>query len=73
MGFVQVRLEVVAMSSPAYPGFSSGLTNIAKHWFYIFIFIKSQTAVTGGRNSNATPDTKPYSLAAIFYDTLRQI
>jgi len=25
------------------------MTNIAKHWFLIFIFIKSQAAVTGGR------------------------
>ena len=59
MGFVQVRLEVVAIGSSAYPGFSSGLTNIAKHWFLIFIFIKSQAAVTGGRNTNATPAQSP--------------
>jgi len=40
VGFVQVRLEVVAIGSSAYPSFSSGLTNIAKHWFLIFIFSK---------------------------------
>jgi hypothetical protein len=50
-----VRLEVVAIGSSANPSFSSGLANIAKHWFLIFIFIKSQAVVTGGRNSNATP------------------
>ena len=33
VGFVQVRLEVVAIGSSAYPSFGSGLTNIAKHWF----------------------------------------
>lgn len=32
-GFVQVRLEVLATGSFAYPGFGSGFTNIAKHWF----------------------------------------
>ena len=51
---MQVRLEVVAINSTAHPGFSSGLTNIAKHVFLIFIFIKSRAAITGGRNSNAT-------------------
>jgi len=35
------------------------LTSIAKHWFLIFIFIKSRAAVTGGRNSNATPAQSP--------------
>ena len=63
MGFAQLRLEVVAFINSAYPSFCSGLTNIAKHWFQIFIFIKSQASVTGGRNTNATPDTKPYRWA----------
>ena len=58
-GFVQVRLEVLATGSFAYPGFGSGFTNIAKHWFLIFIFIKSRAAVSGGQNFIATPDTKP--------------
>jgi len=43
------------------------MTNIAKHWFLIFIFIKSRAAVTGGRNSNATPAQSPnvnYNAAA---------
>jgi len=35
------------------------LTNIAKHWFLIFIFIKSRAVVAGGRNSNATPAQSP--------------
>ena len=35
------------------------MTNIAKHWFLIFIIIKSQAAFTGGRNSNATPAQSP--------------
>ena len=54
MCFLQGRLEVVAIIISAYPSFSSGLTNIAKQWFLIFIFIKSRAAVTGGRNTNAT-------------------
>ena len=33
VGFVQVRLEIVAINSSAYPSICSGLTNIAKHWF----------------------------------------
>jgi len=57
VGFV--RLEVAAIISSKYPSFGSGLTNITKHWILLFIFIKSQTAVTGGKNTNATPDTKP--------------
>ena len=36
MGFVQVQLEVVAVNSSAYPGFCSGLKNIAKYLFKIF-------------------------------------
>ena len=59
MGFVQVWLEVVAIISSAYPSICLGLTNIAKHWFLIFIFIKSRAVVTGGRNSNATPAQSP--------------
>jgi len=51
VGFVQMRLEVVSIISSAYPGFCSGLTNIAKHWFIIFIFIKIRAAVTGEKNS----------------------
>ena len=51
---MQVRLEVVTINNSAYPSFGSGLTNIAKHVFLIFIFIKSRAAITGGRNSNAT-------------------
>ena len=40
-------------------GICSGMTNIAKHWFLIFIFIKSPAEVVGGRNSNATPAQSP--------------
>jgi len=54
-----VWLEVAAIISSKYPSFGSGLTNITKHWILLFIFIKSQAAVTGGKNTNATPDTKP--------------
>jgi len=43
-----VWLEVAAIISSKYPSFGSGLTNITKHWFLLFIFIKSQAAVTGG-------------------------
>ena len=59
MGFVQVRLDVVAINSSAYPGFCPGLKNIAEHLFLLFMFIKSRAAVTGGRNSNATPAQSP--------------
>ena len=52
-------LEVVAISSSAHPSIGSGLSNIAKHLFLLFIFIKSRAAVTGGRNSNATPAQSP--------------
>jgi hypothetical protein len=45
MGFVQVRLEVVAIGSSAYPGFGSGGRNIAEHLFLLFIFIKSRAFV----------------------------
>jgi len=43
----------------AYPSIYLGLTNITKHWFLKFIFSKSRAAVTGGRNSNATPAQSP--------------
>ena len=59
MGFVQVRLEVVSIISSAYPSLGSGRKSIAKHWFLIFNFITSWAAVTGGRNSNATPAQSP--------------
>ena len=52
-GFCARQPEVVEINIYAYPDFCSGLTNIAKHWFQIFIFIKSRAAVTGGGNSNA--------------------
>ena len=59
LGLLQGWLEVVAIISSAYPGFCSGGTSLAKHLFLIFIFIKSRVAVTGGRNSNATPAQSP--------------
>ena len=61
MGFVPVRLEVVAINNTEFSSFGSGLTNIAKHWYWflLFNFIKSRTAVTGGMNSNATPAQSP--------------
>ena len=59
VGFVQVRLDLVAISSSAYPGICSGLTNIAEHLFLLFNFIKSQAAVPGGRNAISTPAQSP--------------
>ena len=50
----------------------SGLTCIAKHWFLIFIFIKSRAAVTGGRNSNVTPAQSP-NVMCYFIWTVREI
>ena len=55
VGFVQVRLEIVSTINPSYQRFGSGLISIAKHWFFIFNFIKRRATVMGGRNSNATP------------------
>ena len=60
VGFVRVRLEIVLTISPAYMGFGSGSSSITKHWFLVFNFIKRRATVTGGRNLNATPQTKPY-------------
>ena len=59
MGFVQVRLEVVAIkisniaafvrAGPASPNIGSKYLSLSK----------SRAAVTGGRNSNATPAQSP--------------
>ena len=59
MGFVQVRLEVVAIISGSFTSFGSGGKNIAEHLFLLFIFIKSRAVVSGGRNSSATPAQSP--------------
>ena len=55
---LKVRLEVVAINSSAYPGFVPGLQH-RQTLVLIFIVIKSRAAVTGGRNSNATPAQSP--------------
>ena len=49
-----MRVEVALSNTSVYPGFGSGLTNIAKHWFLIFIIYKNSASVTGGSNANAT-------------------
>ena len=56
---MQVWLDVAAISRYAFLNFGSGGKNIAKHWFGLFNFIKSQAAVTDGRKSNATPAQSP--------------
>ena len=71
MGFVKVRLEVIAINSFCIPAFDSGLANIGKHWFLIFNFIKSRAAVTGGRNSmihlTQSPNSKSKFNKQYFY------
>ena len=56
---MQVWLDVVAIVNGSLLGFGSGERNIAEHWFLLFIFSKSQAAVPGGRNANATPAQSP--------------
>ena len=59
MGFVQVRLEVVAINiSNIAAVVRAGQTSLNISSYYLSLS-KSQAAVTGGRNSNATPATKP--------------
>ena len=58
-GFCASAASGCSNQQKQHSGFGSGLTNIAKHWFLIFIFIKSRASVTGGRNSNATPAQSP--------------
>ena len=70
VGFVQVWLEVVSIISSAYPGFGSGLTNIAKHWFLIFIFSTKPGICSGGRNSNATPAQSPNVYTILFFSII---
>ena len=59
MGFVQVRLEVVAINISNMAEFvRAGKASLNISSYYVSLS-KSQAAVTGGRNSNATPATKP--------------
>lgn len=59
MGFVQVRLDVVAININNMAAFvRAGQTSPNISSYYLSLS-KSQAAVTGGRNSNATPATKP--------------
>jgi hypothetical protein len=70
---VQVWLDVAAISSSAYPGFGSGGTNIAKHWFLLFIFSKKPSSGSGQTEFYFPTCTKPCSLCAIRSDTLKII
>ena len=59
MGFVQVRLDVVAINISNMAAFvpaGKASLNISS---YHLTLAKSQAEVTGGRNSNATLATKP--------------
>ena len=59
MGFVQVRLEAVAININNIAAVvRAGQTSLNISSKYLSLS-KSQAAVTGGRNSNATPATKP--------------
>jgi hypothetical protein len=59
MGFVQVRLEVVAINISNIAAFVRARQTSLSISSYYLTLTKSQAAVTGGRNSNATPATKP--------------
>ena len=59
MGFVQMRLEVEAIGSNYIAAFvRAGKASLSISSYYLTLS-KSQAAVPGGRNSNATPATKP--------------
>ena len=58
-GFCASVADVTAIISGSFMGFGSGGKNIAQHLFLLFIFSKSRAAVTGGRNSSATPAQSP--------------
>jgi len=59
MGFVQVWLDVVAIIINNIAAFvRAGQTSLSISSYYLTLS-KSQAAVPGGRNSNATPATKP--------------
>jgi len=59
MGFVQVRLEVVAIGINNIAAFvRAGQTSLNIGSKYLSL-VKSRAAVTGGRNSNATPAQSP--------------
>ena len=59
VGFVQVRLEVVAIITNNIAAFVQAgqtLPNIASKYLSL---VKSRAVVSGGRNSNATPAQSP--------------
>ena len=59
MGFVQVWLDVVAINISYIVAFvRAGQTSLNISSYFLTLS-KSQAAVTGGRNANATPATKP--------------
>lgn len=59
MWFVQVRFEVATIISFASMNFGSGLDK-QRQTLILNIFLKQKpAAVTGERNTNVTPDTKP--------------
>ena len=59
MGFVQVRLEIVAIISSNIAAFVRAWPTSPNIGSYYLSLLQSRAAVPGGRNSNATPDTKP--------------
>ena len=60
-----------AISSSAFPGFNSGLTNIAKHWFLIFNFITKAGCGLRVEGILMPHLDKAQSLVAIFAETLK--
>ena len=59
MGFVQVRLEVVAISNSAYPGCGLGGTSNIQHQFLTSFLYLYRVPVPGGQLINATPAQSP--------------
>ena len=65
MGFVQVRLDVVAINiSNMAAVVRAGQTSLNISSYYLSLS-KAKQRFRAGRNSNATPATKPCSLAVI--------
>ena len=59
MGFVQVRLEVVAIGINNIAAFVRAGQTSPNIGFKYLSLVKSRAAVSGGRNSNATPAQSP--------------
>ena len=66
MGFAQVRLEVVAINISNIAAFVRAGQTSPNIGFKHLSLTKGQAAVTGGRNSNATPAQSPNVVCYIY-------